>query len=234
MLKTILVLYVTVFAFTSEAAQESKILVDTLLDDSHKVKPSAQEPKDFLENEKSSLDLFLRPPPLRRQPRLMLAKDIDYVINNCSLDDRLITMISYVGKVGITEQQIINLVNANPGKSNPYSGTHHAYLIALACRDGRTNVVSAILKNNPDALNCNNSGLTPLDEAIDFRQDNVEKLLRGKGATVSTQSMKDSYFKSLYPYPYPEENKSSASEKLPEEEDLESTQPYSPIDEQDV
>jgi hypothetical protein len=124
----------------------------------------------------------LKPPPLRRQARELSPGDIDYILNNHTLEWRLITMVRYVGTNGITEEKIINLIKANPGNSNPYSDFHKAHIIALACRSGLKNIVSAIVENNPDALNCNNSGYSPLDEAIDHDQMDIAKFLRKKGA----------------------------------------------------
>lgn len=140
---------------------------------------------------KADLDTIsaLRPPPLRRQPRVMDSETIRIAITSEDLNYKLITMFRYLGKYDISEDQVINLIRSNPGQSNPYSDSHRAYLIALASREGNINIVSAILEHNKGSINCNNAGLTPLDEAIDFGQFKVARFLREKGGvTIAEQN----------------------------------------------
>ncbi len=127
------------------------------------------------------LESPIMPPSLRRQTRELSNEAIQYAIKNCALKHKLITMVRYVGSNDITEEKIIKLINDNPQESNPYSDSHQAYLIALACRGGYLDIVKAIIENNSKALNCYNSGYTPLDEAIDFSQSKVEKYLLEQG-----------------------------------------------------
>lgn len=132
------------------------------------------------------------PTPLRRSTRELSPDTIDWVINNHTLKWRLITMVRYIGTNGITEEQVINLIKANPGESNPYSDSHKAFLVTLASReDSKINIVSAILDSNQDALNCISSDCTPLDEAMDFSQGKVAKFLREKGGLMHQDIIKN-------------------------------------------
>ncbi len=181
MSKFIILLCSAFSAFASEASTEASSLASEILNDT----PPAPSLRPLTTDSATLCDMpafYLRPAPLRRQTRLLSPETIDYVIHNHTLKWRLITMVQYVGTNGITEQHLIDLIKKNPGKSNPYSDSHQAHIIALACRDGRTNIVSAIIENNPEALNCNNYGCAPLDESIAFGQMELAQFLRKKGA----------------------------------------------------
>ncbi len=179
MSKLIILLCSVFSAFASEASKEAGHLASAMLEETPPAPLLGPVPSTTLDN---IPNIFLRPAPLRRQTRLLDPETIDWVINNHTLKWRLITMVQYVGTNGITEQAVIDLIKKNPGNSNPYSDSHQAHIIALACRVGNTNIVSAIIENNPEALNCNNSSFTPLGEAIEFRQMGVAQFLREKGA----------------------------------------------------
>lgn len=189
MSKLIILLCSALSAFGSEASKEAGDLTSAMLEDTPAAPLLGPVPSTTLDNVP---EFFLRPPPLRRQTRELDPETIDYVINNHTLKWKLITMVRYVGTNGITEQRVIDLIKSNPGNSNPYSDSHQAHIIALACRVGHTNIVSAIIESNPEALNCNNSSYTPLGEAIDHDQMDVAQFLREKGAIETRININES------------------------------------------
>ena len=127
--------------------------------------------------------------PLRRAPAGYPGIDT-YHLEHGTLSEKLIVMVtgSFLDDVYVPENKIVELIRANPGKSNPYSGAYEAYLIALASRHGMKATVQAIVESNPGSLNCLSSGLTPLTEALEFRQDAVSEYLRGVGARQHCRS----------------------------------------------
>ena len=219
-----------VVAYNEDISGKGADLAGVLLDDAPKVSLSNVEnselsgkAKEASSEEISSLLQFF-PPPFRRQTRELSADTIQWIINEHTLKLKLITMVRYVDTNNITEGDIINLIKANPGDSNPYSDSHQAHLIALACRDGRTSIVSAILESNPDALNCDNSGFTPLDEAVDFGQAEVAKFLRDKGALAgSRKAMKKSQLSSVVEPDSESDDEDGSKSKVP---DLPETQSF--------
>ena len=118
--------------------------------------------------------------PLRRQPAEMSEDNIKYTLENGKLKEKLVTMVRYLGSEGITESDTIKLISSNAGNSNPYSGMFGAYLIALACRLGHQNIVEAIIKYNPDSINCVSSGHTPYSEALEFGEYEIANFLQTK------------------------------------------------------
>ncbi len=126
------------------------------------------------------------PPPLRRSPASHSGMDA-YILEHGTLSEKLVTMVagSFLDDLDISENKIIELIKANPGHSNPYSGKYDAYLIALACRHGMKDTVQAIVENNQASLNCLSADCTPLDEAIEFSQREVAQYLFEKGAKMS-------------------------------------------------
>lgn len=142
-------------------------------------------------------------PPLRWSPAMISDDAVRNYLEDGCLGDRLITMVENIKnqKFQITEDQITNLIKANPqtsspySGSNPYSGSYKAYLIALACRYGLLNTVTAIVEHNPDSLNCNSSGCSPLDEAIEFNQNVIANYLRSKGGILLKQKQSNFFGK---------------------------------------
>lgn len=130
--------------------------------------------------------------PFRRMPASMIVIDT-HLLEHGTLSDRLRVMVtgSFFDDVKISENKTIELIRSNPGNSNPYYSQYDAHLITLACRIGMKDVVQAIVESNPDSLNCRRSGLnltsslTPLDEAIEFEQEEVVKYLRDRGAVCT-------------------------------------------------
>lgn len=133
--------------------------------------------------------------PLRRTPASAPGMDA-YFLEHGNLSDRLRVRVmgSFLDDIDISENKTIELIRSNRGNSNPYYAQYDAHLITLAARNGMKDIVQAIVESNPSSLNCCSSGLnvtsgiTPLDEAIAFEQEEVVRYLRSLGAVETPQN----------------------------------------------